>query len=114
MDTLKSQIKPRQNLNVVLSELFIQILKFRFGLQLPLIVLWTLTVKYGVCKIAIINYAHNDVKHVNLQQPCTASITFTVLYRQRETETTDARTPTDFIYLFYLYYIIFYLFTYFN
>lgn len=45
MDTLKSQIEPGQNLNVVLSKLFIQVLKLRFVLQLPFIILWTLKTK---------------------------------------------------------------------
>lgn len=42
VDTLKSQIEPWQNLNVVLSKFFIQVLKFWFGFQLSLIILWTL------------------------------------------------------------------------
>lgn len=45
VDTLKSQIEPWQNLNVVLSKLFIQVLKLRFGFQLPLENLCTLAKK---------------------------------------------------------------------
>lgn len=40
--TLKSQIKSWQNLNIVLSEFFIQVLELRFGFQLYFIILWTL------------------------------------------------------------------------
>lgn len=39
VDALKRQIEPRENLNVVLSKLFVQILKIRFGFQLSLVIL---------------------------------------------------------------------------
>lgn len=42
VDTLKSQIKSWQNLNIVLSEFFIQVLELRFGFQLSFIILRTL------------------------------------------------------------------------
>ena len=42
MDTFKRQIETCQDLNVVLSEFFIKVLKFWFGFKFPLIVLRTL------------------------------------------------------------------------
>lgn len=45
VDALKRQIEPRENLNVVLSKLFVQVLKIRFGFQLSLVILWALANK---------------------------------------------------------------------
>lgn len=42
MDTFEGQIKARQYFYVVFPELLVQVLKLWLGLQLALVVLWTL------------------------------------------------------------------------
>lgn len=69
VDTLKSQIKPWKYLSIVLSKLFIQILKFWFGLQFTLKILGTLKNTKHFWTRTIKRWSAGDTKllHVDIE-----------------------------------------------